>query len=220
MYLPPQFSPKDASAAADLIRAYPFASLISVDEEGLPFVTHLPLVLEHRAAPGGGPDTLVLLGHCAKPNPHWRYLQARPQAVVTFMGPHAYMSPKVYPDLARVPTWNYLAVHCTVQATLVEEPQAKDALLKKLIGEHEPPYAAQWRSLGEDFAHKMLAGIVGFELAVTRLQCKLKLNQHRPESHAAMRERYAGGNENERALARWMTRLGMAVPPNPEGETS
>ena len=203
MYLPRQFEAQEASIATDLIRAHPFASLISVDDEGLPFVTHLPLHLEQRG------DQLVLLGHCAKANPHGRHLQARPQAVVTFLGPHAYMSPRVYPDLARVPTWNYLAVHCTVQATLIEEPAAKDALLKKLIGDHEPAYAAQWRSLGEEFAHKMLAGIVAFELAVTRVQCKIKLNQHRPESHAAMRQVYAGGGEDEQALGRWMDRLGM-----------
>jgi transcriptional regulator len=145
----------------------------------------------------------------AKPNPHWRYLQARAQAVVTFLGPQAYMSPQVYPDLVRVPTWSYLAVHCTVQATLVQEPAAKDALLKKLIGDHEPAYAAQWRGLGEDYAHKMLAGIVAFELRVTDVQCKLKLNQHRPESHAAMKAAYAAGNENERALAAWMDKLGL-----------
>jgi transcriptional regulator len=214
MYLPLQFSAKDRSLAVVLLREHPFASLISNDDEGLPFITHLPLHLEERA------DQLVLLGHCAKPNPQWRHLQARPQAVVTFLGPHAYMSPKVYPDLARVPTWNYLAVHCTVQATLIDEPAAKDALLKKLIGDHEPPYAAQWRGLGDEFAYKMLAGIVGFELSVTRLECKLKLNQHRPESHAAMRQRYAGGNAAEQALGQWMDRLGMAAPSTPEGDTA
>ncbi len=73
-------------------------------------------------------------GHCAKPNPQWRYLQARPRALVSFLGPHAYLSPSVYPDLARVPTWNYLAVHCTVEARLVEGADEKDALLKRLIG--------------------------------------------------------------------------------------
>jgi len=203
MYLPPQFNSDDRAHALALMRGHPFASLISTDDAGLPYVTHLPLHVQEQ----GG--QLVLLGHVARPNPHWRLLQARPQAVVTFMGPHAYMSPAVYPDLARVPTWNYLAVHCAVQATLVEEPQAKDALLKKLIGDHEPAYAAQWRSLGEDYAHKMLAGIVAFELRVTALQCKLKLNQHRPESHAAMKTAYAAGTENERALAAWMDRLGM-----------
>ncbi|MES2383396.1 MAG: FMN-binding negative transcriptional regulator [Pseudomonadota bacterium] len=202
MYQPPQFKGQ-AEQAVQLIRSHPFASLISIDEAGLPYVTHLPLHLEMRG------EQMVLLGHVAKPNPHWRYLQARPQAVVTFLGPHAYLSPKVYPDLARVPTWNYLAVHCTVQATLIEEPAGKDALLKKLIGDHEPPYAEQWRGLGEEFAHKMLAGIVAFELQVIELQCKIKLNQHRREAHAAMRAVYAAGSPDEQALGQWMDRLGM-----------
>ena len=206
MYMPPQFNAKDPAIALELMRAHPFASLISNDDEGLPFVTHLPIVAEQHEG-----DQLVLLGHCAKPNPHWRYLQARPQAVVTFMGPHSYLSPSVYPDLARVPTWNYLAVHCTVEARLIEEPGAKDALLKKLIGDHEPAYAQQWRDLGEEFQLKMLAGIVGFEMRVTALQCKLKLNQHRRESHGAMRAVYSAGTPDEKALAVWMERLGMAA---------
>lgn len=194
------------------MRANPFASLISVDDAGLPFVSHIPLHLEERGADH------VLLGHVAKANPHWRYLQARPQAVVTFMGPHAYLSPSVYPDLTRVPTWNYLAVHCTVQASLIEDPIAKDALLKKLIADHEPAYAEQWRGLGDEFAQKMLAGIVGFELRVTELQCKLKINQHRPESFDAMRAMYASGNDSERDLATWMDRLAITTQrPNGDG---
>src|SRR6478735_6252319 len=158
MYQPPQIIAKDPQIALEVMRAYPFASLISCDEEGLPFVTHLPLHLEQQG------EQPVLWGHCAKPNPHWRYLQQRPRALVTFMGPHGYLSPKVYPDLQRVPSWNYLAVHCTVQARLVEEGEAKDALLKKLIGDHEPAYAAQWRGVDPAFTRKMLTGIAGFEL--------------------------------------------------------
>jgi len=203
MYQPPQFRTEDTRIAAEVMRSNPLASLISTDDAGLPFVTHLPLHVEDRDG------TFRLLGHCAKANPHWRYLKDRPGALVTFLGPHAYLSPGVYPDLERVPSWNYLAVHCTVRAALVDDAAAKDALLKKLIADHEPAYAAQWRGLREEFAHKMLAGIVGFELQVTELQCKLKLNQHRPESHAALRARYAAGNEQERALARWMDRLGL-----------
>jgi transcriptional regulator len=157
MYQPPQFKSTDKALAAQLMRAHPLASLISCNDDGLPFVTHLPLHLESTG------ETLRLLGHCARPNPHWRYLQARPTAVVTFLGPHAYLSPKVYPDLARVPSWNYLAVHCTVRARLVETPESKDALLKKLIGDHEPAYAQQWRAMDPELAHKLLAGIVGFE---------------------------------------------------------
>src|SRR5262245_14506540 len=172
MYQPPQFRSEDPAVAAELMRRHAFASLVSNDDTGFPFVTHLPLHLEERE---GG---FVLLGHVARPNPHWRFLQARPEALVTFMGPHAYMSPKVYPDLQRGPTWHYLAVHRRVRTRLVEAPLGKDRLLKKLIGDHEPPYATQWQSLGEEFAHKMLAGIVAFELEVEQWSCKLKVNQH------------------------------------------
>ena len=203
MYQPPHFKSEDPAIAAELMRRHPFATLVSTDDTGFPFVTHLPLHLEEREG------RFVLLGHVAKPNPHWRHLQARPRALAMFHGPHAYQSPKIYPDRQRVPSWNYLAVHCEVQARLVEDPLAKDRLLKKLIGDHEPEYAEQWRSLGEEFAHKMLAGIMGFELDVTSWACKLKLNQHRPEAHEAMRAMYAAGNEDERELASWMDRLGM-----------
>ncbi len=211
MYMPTQFNATDRSVAADLMRRYSFASLISVDEVGLPFVTHLPLHLEQHRVAGAGGEAWALMGHVARANPHWRYLQARPQALVTFMGPHAYLSPSVYPDLKRVPSWNYLAVHCTVQARLLDDAPAKEELLQKLIYQFEPPYAAQWQALDAAFTEKMLNAIVGMELRVTDLQCKLKLNQHRSESHTKMHEMYAAGNDDERALAQWMERLGMTA---------
>ena len=91
----------------------------------------------------------------------------------------------------------------------MDDAPGKDALLKTLIADHEPSYAEQWRSLDDDFAQKMLAAIVGFELDVVEWSCKLKLNQHRPEAHARMHAGYAAGNERERELAAWMQRLGM-----------
>lgn len=225
MYLPPQFNSPHIAHARELMQSHPFASLISVGPDGAPFVTHLPLQLEIDA---NGED-LRLLGHIAKPNPHRALLQAkddatnegneaaqggparptRAKALVTFMGPQAYMTPRVYPDLVRVPTWNYLAVHCQVEVHLIEDAEGKDRLLKKLIGVHDPAYVQQWIELGPEYQHKMLAGILGFELKVTGLQCKLKLNQHRPESHSKMRSAYAAGGENEQALGRWMDKLGL-----------
>lgn len=201
MYQPPQFQrPEHAHA---LMRAHPLAQLVSLDEAGSPFVTPLPLRLELRG------NQAVLLGHVAKPNPHGRYLASRPDALACFMGPQAFMSASVYPDLQRVPTWNYLTVQARVRARLLEGEAAKDSLLKQLIADHDAPYADQWRGLPEDYAHKMLAGITAFELEVLSLDCKVKLNQHRPEAHAAMHARYAAGNEQERALADWMERLGL-----------
>ena len=202
MYLPTQFKARDKTHAHGLIRSHPFASLISTDDDGLPFVTPLPLHLLVETEGQG--DSTLLLGHCAKPNPHWRFLTARPKAVVTFMGPHAYMTPRVYPDLVRVPTWNYVMVNCTVEAKIIETFDNKDRLLKHLIADHDPAYADQWRSLGEDYQRKMMGGIVAFELRVLNMQCKIKVNQHRPEAFDALRLIYAGGNDNQRALVPWM----------------
>ena len=213
MYIPPQFKAQDPAHAMALMRAYPFASMISNDDDGLPFVTPLPLhLIEDRGVS-------LLLGHCARPNPHWKYLTARPKAVVTFMGPHAYMTPRVYPDLARVPTWNYVVVHCVVEARLLESFDDKDRLLKHLIADHDPSYASQWRALPEDYQQKMMNAIVAFELKILDMQCKIKLNQHRPEAQAGMKALYQVGNEDERALVAWMNKLSLdteAAPANEE----
>ncbi|MFV0679167.1 FMN-binding negative transcriptional regulator [Ottowia sp.] len=213
MYIPPPFASQDAAIAARLMREHPLASLVTVGDDGLPVVTHLPLHVQQ-----GGAGHFTLWGHVARANPQWRQLAVRPRATVTFMGPHAYMSPSVYPDLTRVPTWSYLAVHSEVTARLIDhdDADAKDRLLKCLIGEHEPTYAQQWRDLSPEFQRKMLAGIVGFELKVDRWQCALKLNQHRPEAHAAMHAQYAAGTPNERALADWMGVLGLVSLPEPK----
>ncbi len=202
MYLPKQFNQPEH--AATLMREHPFASLVTTDDTGFPFITHLPLKLVEE---GGQPA--LLLGHCSRGNPLWGHLQKRPLALASFMGPQTYLSPQVYPDLQRVPTWLYLAVQARVQARLLEGEEAKDALLKQLISDHEPPYAEQWRGLPEDYTGRMLNAIVAFELRIVDLQCAVKLNQHRPEAHAAMHSAYSEGSAQEQAIAAWMKKLGM-----------
>lgn len=202
MYLPQQFN--HPQHAATIMREHPFASLVTTDDSGFPFITHLPFKLLEE---GGQPA--VLLGHCARGNPLGGYLQQRPQALASFMGPQAYMSPSVYADKQRVPTWSYLAVQARVEARLLEGEEAKDALLKQIIADHEPTYAAQWRALPEDYTGKMLNAITAFELRIIDLQCAVKLNQHRPEVHVAMHAAYAAGTAQEQALAVWMKRLGL-----------
>ena len=203
MYLPKHFEQQDRALALEAMRTHNFAMLVGNDDAGAPFISHLPLVVSERDG------EILIEGHVAKPNPHWRYLQARPPVLAVFQGPHAYLSPRMYPDLMRVPTWNYIAVHAYGEAKLVEDPQGKDALLKRLIAIHEPAYAQQWRDLGEEYQLKMLMGIVGFEISVTRLEAKFKMNQHRKEAHAPTYAAYSKGTPDERALALWMERLGL-----------
>jgi transcriptional regulator len=206
MYLPKQFDHRDPQVTCRLVREHPLATLISTDEQGAPYLSHLPIKLD-QTGPDGMPS--VMLGHLARANPQVQHLTQRPQVVLSFMGPHAFMSPRVYPDLQRVPTWNYLSVQIHAQVKVLEDEQAKDAMLKQLISDHDPAYAAQWRSLPEKYTQGMLAAIVAFELHVQDVQTKIKLNQHRPESHQAMYQTYSQGVPRERELAQWMQDLGM-----------
>lgn len=204
MYLPKQFNHPEH--ARTIIRENPFASLVSNDDEGFPFISHIPIKLLPHA---NDVQKDMLLGHVAKGNPHAAFLAKRPEVLLTFMGPQAYMSPAVYPDLVRVPTWSYVAVHVKAKVRLLEGEEAKDAILKQLIADHEPPYAQQWRGLPDTYTQPMLNAIVAFEMHVQNIQTKVKLNQHRPESHIAMHAAYETGGESEKGLALWMRRLGM-----------
>ena len=204
MYTPSRFAISDLSLAQQLIAEHPLALLIGPDADQQSFVSHIPLsVIEDEQG-------WMLEGHMARANPHWNWLSQQTTALAVFSGPSAYVSPKHYEDLQQVPTWNYLAVHVYGSLSLIDEPKDKDALLKRLIGRHEPAYAAQWRGLPEEYQQRMLQAIVGFRLRVTRWEGKFKLSQNRS---AAERERiqqsYREGTAQEQSVAQWMARLGL-----------
>lgn len=203
MYLPKHFTQNERTLTLEVMREHGFATLTTVAADGVPFATHLPVVVQDDGA------ATTLHFHLARANPQVEMLRAGRAAMIAFLGPHAYLSPKVYPDEKRVPTWNYLAVHAYGPVEEITEPASKDAMLKSLIALHELAYAAQWKGLDPAFQETMLGAIAVFRMPVTRIESKFKLNQHRKEAHAAMKAGYAAGNENERALARWMERLGL-----------
>lgn len=204
MYTPAHFANTDFADARRLMQACPLALLLGPDASGQSFGSHLPLTLVNTE----GADWL-LEGHMARANPHWHWLaglQARGQDVMAvFSGPSAYVSPSHYDSALAVPTWNYAAVHVYGELELIDDASAKDALLKRLIAQHEPGYAAQWRGLPEDFQAKLLGAIVGFRLHIRRWEGKFKLSQNRsPAERARVREALAGGTAAEQDVAAWM----------------
>jgi transcriptional regulator len=152
---------------------------------GAPFATHLPLVVE------ADESKVMLKGHVAKANPQWQGFEtplptgegmgvghAVNEALVIFHGPHAYISPAHYESRQSVPTWNYIAVHAYGVPRIVE---TKEAMLDAMIAQYEPAHLEQWHGQSEKYKAGMLAGIVAFEIDVTRLEGKYKLSQNRPE---------------------------------------
>lgn len=211
MYLPKQFHHTDPAIAQRIMREHPLASIVTTGADGFPVLSHIPMHWQADSlwADGLKSEHGVLLGHCARANPQAQLLATQPQALVSFMGPHAYMSPGVYTDKQRVPTWSYLAVQAKVHTRIIDPHEDRDRLLKCLIADHEPSYAQQWRELPEQYTGAMLNAIVAFEMQIVDIQCAVKLNQHRPEAHVAMHTAFAQGSEHAQALARWMKDLGL-----------
>ena len=181
MYVPKHNQLEDRAAQLAYMRAYSFAALATAGPAGL-MATHLPFVIEEE----GG--RITLLAHMARANPQWRDFAAAADALVIFMQPHAYVSPRLYDSRQNVPTWNYVAVHAYGRPVLIEERAAKMELQQKLIGKHDAGYLAQMAELPESYIDARLAAIVSFSIAVTRIDARYKLSQ---DKNPAERERIA-----------------------------
>ncbi len=169
IYTPRHFSVADAAAIARLLREHAFATLITPGDAE-PFISHVPL--QHHAAPGS-PGTL--LGHLARANPHGQQFAGR-NSVAVFHGPHAYISPSWYADPANaVPTWNYAVAHVYGPVELMDEAETR-ALVDELVARYEGGRDAPWhlQLAGRPLA-TMLGAIVGFRLAIERIDVEIQV---------------------------------------------
>lgn len=177
MYLPPHFDASaDTEALMALVRRDPFITLVTWAESA-PLANHLPVLLDR--APDGG---LRIRGHWARANPQWQGIQSQTVLAIVH-GPHAYVSPRWYPDpLRAVPTWNYAAAHLSGRVSLVTEADALLSLVGELAQRFEPA-EAPWQLVDAmETGRRMAGAIVGFELRVERIELKQKLSQNHDAS--------------------------------------
>jgi len=208
MYIPKQFQITDPAWCHALMRARSFAAMITADDAGVPFATHLPILVDPARGSFG-----TLRAHVARANPHWRYLAAGRPTLVIFSGAHAYVSPSWYATHPSVPTWNYVAVHATGTGALVEDPEQVKALLADLVRTHERPGPSAWsfEGLAADYLAGMQRGIVAFEIPIERLEGKAKLSQNRDAvDQARTREALAAMDD---PLAQAVAALMAGAPP-------
>jgi transcriptional regulator len=174
VYLPPHFTETREEVLLDHIERHDFGLLVTQGAELI--ASQVPFLVERR----GG--KLYLLGHLARPNPQAAKLESGGDALVIFTGPHAYISPGWYATGPAVPTWNYATVHAYGAVRAIVDRTWLTDLLQRLSDRHEAQEAVPWRmqDLPQTFLSGMLNGIVGFEIAVSRLEGKFKLSQNRP----------------------------------------
>lgn len=198
MYIPKFFVEEDEEKILAFMREYNFAALVTAEND-FPTATHLPFIIEKRG------EKIILLAHLAKANLHWK--QFDKEILVIFQEPHVYVSPLLYGEKNNVPTWNYIAVHAYGKAKLFETAEDNLAFLAKMVEAFDPDYfQTDWQEISDDYKIKLAAGVVAFEIEVTDLQGKKKLNQNKPGKSAenVIRAFEKSDNENEKLIAEYM----------------
>ena len=175
LYVPPHFAANDPDLLFEFVQRHAFATLVCAGAAGLQ-VSHIPFVAER-----GEGGRVRLLGHVARANTHWRALEAAQEVLAIFHGPHGYVSPGWYRQLPAVPTWNYAVVHARGRATLMDEAELHE-LVMRLASIYEEGRPRPWKLSEQpaDFVSGLLKAIVGFSIDVERIEGKFKLSQNRP----------------------------------------
>jgi transcriptional regulator len=172
MYTPASFKQPDPEKLFGLIERHSFGLLVT-EQEGELAASHLPLLVDRNAGANGH-----LLGHVARANPQWQGLAGR-EVLAIFSGPHAYVSPTWYGAASMVPTWNYQAVHVYGRFELIEDKTALLELLRATVDKYEALQPRPWNFADDDaYVQKLLAGIIGFRIVISRVEGKWKLGQN------------------------------------------
>jgi transcriptional regulator len=168
----PVHATTDPDAVRDLVRANPWATIVSSGAAGL-VASHYPVLLEEDS------EELALLTHVGRPDEELHGF-GDTEVLVIFQGLHGYVSPSWYgPDGTRAPTWNFSVAHCHgVPEVLGAEENL--ATLTRLVETFEravekPLY------LDQEWGAQIAKGTVGLRIPVTRFVCKRKLSQDKDD---------------------------------------
>jgi len=178
MYVPTHFAADDHDALIARLARRWAGILVSVDGEGQPIATHMPILWDA--------EKRIATGHIARANPQWKLGDGK--ALIVLAGPEAYVTPGWYPSKAAhgkaVPTWNYEAVHLHGRAEWFDEPARLEAVVRDLSAFHEQGRAEPWQlsDAPRVYIDALLRGIVGVALHVERIDAKRKLSQNKSEA--------------------------------------
>src|SRR3712207_5621180 len=100
MHIKDAFALDDVRAARAIVRAAPFAAIVTADLRA----THMPCLLEEDA----GGDRLTILGHVALADPVAETLAG--PVLLIFQGARGYVSASWY-ESDTIPTWNHVTLH-------------------------------------------------------------------------------------------------------------
>ncbi|MBD7956554.1 FMN-binding negative transcriptional regulator [Microbacterium sp. Sa4CUA7] len=172
----PSFVMTDVAELRRLIDQNPWVTLVSSTPDGL-VASHYAVLLDDTR------DDLTVVGHVGKPDDLIHGLGRR-ELMVIVQGPHGYISPGWYGDVAAVPTWNFISAHMSGVPELLT-PEENLAVLDRLVARFESDMPRQrrlWeRPNDAEYVHRLEKGTVGFRLTPSRVVAKRKLSQNRSD---------------------------------------
>ena len=183
MYVPNHFRDDDLSRLHKTMREMAAATIVSQGPDSME-ASHVPIELLPEKGEYG-----TIRCHLARANPHAKAVADGQDVLIVFQGPQGYISPSWYPSKHSnegkvVPTWNYQAIHAYGTLTLFEGQEALlphlEALTDRHEGERHKPWAVS--DAPADFIEMLTRGIIGLEIALTRIDGKVKMSQNRPEA--------------------------------------
>ena len=180
MYQPPHFREDRLAVQHALIRTHALGLLITAGPGALQ-ANHVPFMLDPDASERG-----TLRAHLARANQQLAELAATEECLVVFQGPHAYISPSLYPTKHEhgkvVPTWNYITVHVWGRPQVIDDAAWLRRQIDDLTSHNERSRPAPWHvsDAPGPFVAAQLKAIVGIEIPIARIEGKWKVSQNRP----------------------------------------
>jgi transcriptional regulator len=169
MHPHPAFAWQDRAAMLAFLAETAFCTICA---DG-PVVAHAPVVV-------AGPDRIRF--HLSRRNSAADLPDGK-RAILSCLGPDAYISPDWYGTADQVPTWNYVAVEAEGPLRRLDEAGLAD-LLDALSAAHEARLAPKpaWTraKMTPGRFEAMLKAVVGYELQVETLRGTRKLGQTKP----------------------------------------
>ncbi|QDY80107.1 FMN-binding negative transcriptional regulator [Streptomyces qinzhouensis] len=181
MFVPSHYREPDVSWMVDLMRGNPLALAASNgNPDDGPFATHLPVITDPRWEGQPAPDLagMPLLGHMNRTNPHWAALDTGTVILLTFTGPHAYVSPTVYDITPAAPTWNFTSVHVHGTVEKIETMEETLGVVQATVEAFEQEFGKSWDMTGSiDYFRKIVSGVGAFRIRVKKAEGMFKLSQ-------------------------------------------
>lgn len=205
----PSFAMTDVGEIRRLIEQDPWVTLVSATDDGL-VASHYAVLLDEDR------DDLTIVGHVGKPDDLIHGLGER-ELLVVVQGPHGYISPGWYGEVAAVPTWNFISAHLSGVPEVLA-PDENLRILERLVATFEqrlPQPRPLWEPPNDPaYVERLEKGTVGFRLTPTRVVAKRKLSQNRAPDvvETIIAELSADGPYADARLAAEMRRAADARP--------